>query len=150
MQRLGDDRLVAYLDGELETAQRREVEAWLDADPVARQQLAALADSTHLLRLAYDEVLHEAVPNRLIAAARGETTEAQSAARILPFHGRAAVRTVMSNRRWIALPVAASLFGLVVGGSAVYLGLGKLLPDNAGGRRPAVEAAAANGAWLDN
>ena len=44
MQRLGDDRLVAYLDGELETAQRREVEAWLDADPAARQQLAALAD----------------------------------------------------------------------------------------------------------
>jgi anti-sigma factor RsiW len=47
MQRLDDERLVAYLDGELETAQRREVEAWLDADPAARQQLAALADSTH-------------------------------------------------------------------------------------------------------
>ena len=55
----------------------------------------------------------------------------------------------MSNRRWIALPVAASLFGLVVGGGATYLGLGKLLPDTAG-KRPAVEAAAANGAWLDN
>jgi anti-sigma factor RsiW len=150
MQRLGDDRLVAYLDGELETAQRREVEAWLDADPAARQQLAALADSTHLLRLAYDEVLHEALPDRLIAAARGEAIEVQAGARILPFHGRASVRAVMSKRRWIALPVAASLFGLVVGGGAAYLGIAKLLPDNAAGRRPAVEAAAANGAWLDN
>jgi anti-sigma factor RsiW len=150
MQRLGDDRLVAYLDGELETAQRREVEAWLDTDPAARQQLAALADSTRLVRLAYDEVLHEALPDRLIAAARGETIEAQAGARILPFHGRASVRTVMSKRRWIALPVAASLFGLVVGGGAAYLGIAKLLPDNAAGKRPAAEVAAANGAWLDN
>src|ERR1700757_560667 len=97
MQRLGDDRLVAYLDGELETAQRREVEAWLDADPAARQQLAALADSTHLLRLAYDDVLHEALPDRLIAAARDETIEAQAPAQILRFRGRAAARTVMSK-----------------------------------------------------
>jgi len=89
MQRLGDDRLVAYLDGELETAQRREVEAWLDADPAARQQLAALADSTHLLRLAFDAVLHEPVPDRLIAAARGETAAAQAGAQILPFQRRA-------------------------------------------------------------
>ena len=150
MQRLGDDRLVAYLDGELEPPQRREVEAWLDADPAARQQLAALADSTHLLRLAYDEVLHEALPDRLIAAARGETMEAQAGARILPFRGSASVRTVMSRSRWIALPVAASLFGLLVGGGAAYLGIAKLLPDNAPGKRPAIEVAAANGAWLDN
>jgi anti-sigma factor RsiW len=150
MQRLGEDGLIAYLDGELETAQRREVEAWLDADPAARQQLAALADSTHLLRLAYDEVLHEALPDRLIAAARGETIEAQAPARILSFNGRAGARMVTSNRWWIALPAAASLFGLVVGGGAAYLGIAKLLPDNVAGKRPAVEAAAANGAWLDN
>ena len=35
MQQRSDDRLVAYLDGELEVAQRREVEAWLEADPAA-------------------------------------------------------------------------------------------------------------------
>ena len=150
MQRLGDDRLVAYLDGELETAQRREVEAWLEADPAARQQMTALADSTHLLRLAYDDVLHEALPDRLIAAARGETIAAQAPAQILPFHGRAGARPMVSNRWWIALPVAASLFGLLVGGGAAYLGVAKLLPDSPGGKRPAVEVAAANGAWLDN
>src|SRR4029077_6786662 len=33
---------------------------------------------------------------------------------------------------------------------AAYLGVARLLPDNAAGKRPAVEAAAANGAWLDN
>lgn len=150
MQRLGDDRLVAYLDGELETAQRREVEAWLDADPAARQQLASLTDSTHLLRLAYEDVLHEAVPDRLIAAARGETIEAPVPAQILRFHGHADPRPIVSNRWWIALPVAASLFGLLVGGGAAYLGVAKLVPDNAASKRPAVEVAAANGAWLDN
>ena len=50
MQQRSDDRLVAYLDGELEIGQRREVEAWLDADPAARQRMAALAESTRLLR----------------------------------------------------------------------------------------------------
>ena len=43
MQQRSDDRLVAYLDGELEAAQQSEVEAWLDADPAARQRMAALA-----------------------------------------------------------------------------------------------------------
>jgi anti-sigma factor RsiW len=37
-----------------------------------------------------------------------------------------------------------------VGGGAAYLGVAKLLPDNVPGKRPAVEVAAANGAWLDN
>ena len=37
MQKRSDDRLVAYLDGELETAERREVEAWLDGDPAAQR-----------------------------------------------------------------------------------------------------------------
>jgi anti-sigma factor RsiW len=150
MQRLGDDRLVAYLDGELETAQRREVEAWLDADPAARQQLAALAGTTHLLRLAFDAVVHEPVPDRLIAAARGETAAAQAGAQILPFQRRAGTLAVGPRRWWITLPVAASLFGLFVGGGAAYLGIGKLLPDSVAVKQPAVEAAAANNAWLDN
>ena len=42
MPKRGDDRLIAYLDGEVETTERREIEAWLDADPTARERLAAL------------------------------------------------------------------------------------------------------------
>jgi len=40
MQKRSDDRLIAYLDGELEVAERREIDAWLDADPAAREKLA--------------------------------------------------------------------------------------------------------------
>ena len=75
MSRHSDDRLVAYLDGEIEGQDRQEIEAWLDSDPSARERLAALAQSTELVRQAYDEVMREPLPDRLIAAARGETAE---------------------------------------------------------------------------
>jgi anti-sigma factor RsiW len=149
MQQRSDERLVAYLDGELETAQRREVEAWLDADPEARRQLAALAESARLLRLAFDEVIHEPVPDRLIAAARGETAPARPGVQILPFRGRAQGQA-MASRRWMGLSIAASLFGLLVGGGAAYLGAGKLALDGGAGKQTGFEAAAANNAWLDN
>jgi anti-sigma factor RsiW len=149
MQQRSDDRLVAYLDGELETAQRREVEAWLNADPDARRQLAALAESAHLLRLAFDEVIHEPVPDRLLAAARGETAPAQADAQKLPFRRHIGAPR-LPLRRWVGLPIAASLFGLLIGGSAAYLGVAKGVLDSAGGKQTRLEATAANNVWLDN
>jgi anti-sigma factor RsiW len=59
MQKRSDDRLVAYLDGELEPAEQREVDALLDSDPVLRDQLAGLALSAKLVRRAFDDVLRE-------------------------------------------------------------------------------------------
>src|SRR5207253_2130095 len=96
-----------------------------------------------------DAVLHEPLPDRLIAAARGETA-AQAGAQILPVQGRAGTRAVVSGRWWVTLPAAASLFGLLVGGAAAYIGIGKVVPGNVAVKQPAVEAAAANNAWLDN
>ena len=150
MQQRSDERLVAYLDGELEMAQRREVEAWLDADPAARQRMAALAESAHLLCLALDEAVHEPVPERLIAAARGETAPPQAGAQILPFRRRLGAR-IVAPRRWrMGLPVAASLLGLFVGSGIAYLGAGKLALDGVAGKHAALEATAANNLWLDN
>jgi anti-sigma factor RsiW len=48
------------------------------------------------------------------------------------------------------LPLAASLFGLLLGGSVAYLSVAKLLPGGIGGKQPAVEMAAADNLWLDN
>jgi anti-sigma factor RsiW len=150
MQQRSDDRLVAYADGELEVAQRREVEAWLDADPAARQRLAALAESAHLLRRALDEAAHEPVPDRLIAAARGESAPPQSGAEILPFRRRLGAQ-IVAPRRWrMGLPVAASLLGLLVGTGITYLGVGKLALDGIAGKQAGLEATAANNLWLDN
>jgi anti-sigma factor RsiW len=150
MQQRSDDRLVAYLDGELEVAERPEVEAWLAADPAARQRLTALAESAKLLRLAFDETIREPVPDRLIAAARGETAPPQAGAQILPFRRRLGTQ-ILEPQRWrIGLPIAASVFGLLVGGGATYLGAGRLGLEGVAGKQPVVEATAANNLWLDN
>ena len=150
MQQRSDDRLIAYLDGELEVAERREVEDWLEADPAARLRMAALAESARLLRLALDETIREPVPDRLIAAARGETAPPQAGAQILPFRRRLGT-PILAPRRWrIGLPIAASLFGLLVGGGATYLGASRLGLEGVAGKQPVVEASAANNLWLDN
>ena len=150
MQRPSDDHLVAYLDGELEAAQRHEVETWLNADPAARQRLAALTQSAYLVRLAFDEVMREPVPDRLITAARGGAAPPAGGAQILPMQQRLAGKRTTFHRRWIGLPIAASLLGLLVGGGATYFGFGKLLSEGVGGKQQVLEAAAANNAWLDN
>src|SRR5947207_2654789 len=72
MQKHSDETLVAYLDGELDGAERQHVEAWLAADDAARDRLTGLAQSADLLRNAYCDIVNEPVPERLIAAARGE------------------------------------------------------------------------------
>src|SRR5262245_33533901 len=100
MQKRSDDRLFAYLDGEIETAERREIEAWLATDPAAREKLAAISETANLVRLAFDEVMHEPVPDRLIAAARGETVHSEPSAQVLPFKPRQATDHGGATRRW--------------------------------------------------
>jgi anti-sigma factor RsiW len=153
MQKRSDDRLLAYLDGELEPVERREVETWLDGDPTARDRLAALAQSARLVRRAFDEILHEPVPDRLIAAARGDSPGRGNSSEILPFKPPPAAKRFVRWRRWqVGLPIAASLFGVFVGGSAMYLGIGKFVPADTASAltRPALEASIANNLWLDN
>ena len=151
MQQRNDELLIAYLDGELGPSERREVEGWLDIDPVAREKLVAFAGSAGLVRLAFDEIMHEPIPDRLIAAARGETDLSQPLARVVPFKAlRRSKRSVVSRHWWVGVAVAASLFGLLLGGSIAYLGIARFEPGALGGRQAAAEATAANNAWLDN
>ena len=151
MQKRSDDRLIAYLDGEVDASARHEIEDWLDSDPAARDKLVALAQSAALVRSAFDEVTHEPVPDRLIAAARGERVSAEPSAKILPFRrGQGTGSAPASRRWWLGLPLAASLFGLLLGGTVTYLSVAKLLPGGIGGKQPAVEMAAADSLWLDN
>jgi anti-sigma factor RsiW len=151
MPKRSDDRLIAYLDGELEMAERRDIEAWLEADALARDRLAGLAKSADLVRLAFEPIIHEPVPERLIAAARGETMAAEASAKVVPFKRRQASGRAGLWPGWrIALPIAASLFGLLFGGSVAYLGVGKLTAESVAGKQAAIETAAADNLWLDN
>ena len=151
MQKRSDELLIAYFDGELATSERRDVEMWLDGDPGAREKLASLAESANRVRLAFDEILREPVPNRLIAAARGETASAEPTAKIVPFTGRQISGRLPPLRRWwLGVAAAASLFGILFGASAVYLGVGKLVPGGFVGKQNAGETAMADNLWLDN
>jgi anti-sigma factor RsiW len=150
MQKHSDEALVAYLDGELDSTERGHVEAWLEADSAVRDRLAALAQATDLARSAYADIVNEPLPERLIAAARGETTAAgQHDAEILVLRPNKAAALVRDRRWHIGLAAAAGLFGIVFGGAATYLGIGAL-----SGTSPAAEqqlaATTANNIWLDN
>ena len=149
MQKRSDEALVAYLDGELDAAEQRHVEAWLDADPAVRERLAALAQSADLVRNAYAEIANEPIPERLLAAARGETRAAPQEAEILQLPPRRAAGPMPSRRWHIGMAAAAGLFGLLVGGTGTYLGMGMLVPQSAG-EPPQLAAATAQKIWLDN
>ncbi|HXQ49677.1 MAG TPA: hypothetical protein VN802_01175 [Stellaceae bacterium] len=140
MPKPSDETLIAYLDGELDENARLEIASLIERDPDLRLRAQRLSESAALLRSAFDAVLREPLPQRLIAAARGETQKVVSiAARVK--------RTMAGQRRWwIGVPVAASVVGLLVGG-----GLGYFAGDEQ--RSNAVREAQANlasGSWLDN
>jgi anti-sigma factor RsiW len=150
MQKHSDEALVAYLDGELDNTERRHVEAWLDADPGVRDRLAALAQATELARNAYAEIVNEPLPERLIAAARGETLAAgQQEAEILVLRPNNAAAQVRARRWHIGMAAAAGLFGIVFGGAGTYVGMGLLNRANPEAEQKLV-AATTNNIWLDN
>jgi anti-sigma factor RsiW len=152
MQKQSDEALVAYLDGELDDAACRQLDASIDADPELRERLAALSQSTELVRSAFADVVAEPIPERLIAAARGEsaeTPEPQREAQILVLRGPQRVLRRAAVSGWqIGLAAAAALFGLIVGGAGTYVGMNALTGGNSAGERQ-LAAAAAN-SWLDN
>jgi anti-sigma factor RsiW len=142
MPRPSDEKLVAYLDGELEARERDEIAARLEHDPEVRLRVQRLSESAALLRAAFDEVLREPLPDRLIAAAHGETRSGK----VLRFAGRVRRNMVERRRWWIGVPVAASLMGLVVGA-----GLGYFAGDEQGSTAATeAEAQIASQSWLDS
>jgi anti-sigma factor RsiW len=150
MQKPADELLVAYLDGELDERQRAEVEDWLDRDAALRERVALLGESAALIKAAFDEDLREPLPERLIAAARGETLVADeaTAANVVAFRPKA--KPPVHMRWWVTLPAAASVFGLVVGAGAGYWGIGEVKPPPKPPEPQVAATTGTTGAWLDN
>lgn len=120
--RIEDERLVAYVDGELDAAAARAVEAEMAADPKLAKTVAALRAEVALIRAAYQEPLRAEAPERLVAAIDAAFAERQ-AGRSAPAGGAgwAPGRTLWRTlwRTWIRHPafgaVAASIVAVVVG-----------------------------------
>lgn len=146
MQKPSDEVLIAYLDGEMGEGEILEVVRALARDDDLRAHAERLNASARLIRAAYDDVLRDAVPARLIAAARGERglTALQRLVGCL-----ARWRAALGERPWwIGVPVAASLVGLMVGGGLGYVAG---VEQNASLTAQQDLLAASTGAnWLDN
>jgi anti-sigma factor RsiW len=145
MQKPSDELLIAYLDGELDAGQSAEVAAAISRDPALSRDAQALRESAAALRAAFDEVLHEPVPERLLAAARG-TAGGERIVRFPEPRERTAKRPAASWRQWASLPIAASIASLIVGGGLGYL-VATQTPPQEGPQSQNVPLATN---WLDN
>ncbi len=107
-----DERLVAYVHGELDEAAAREVEIAVAADPALAETVGAWRADTATIRAAYQEPLSAPVPERLVAA----LDEAFAARR-----AGDALGTAWSGRRHAMLgAIAASIIAIVASVSGSY------------------------------
>ncbi len=109
---IDDATLMAFADGELTPEERAEIERALSEDAGLRQKLSAHQKLRAQLSGAYDPVLEEPAPERLLLAAQGARREAE----VVDLSARRAAR--WSVREWGAM--AASLAGgLIIGFGAM-------------------------------
>lgn len=106
--------LFAYVDGELDAAQRARVEAAVAGDPRLAAMLARQKQLKSRLRMEFDPVLDEPVPGRLLRAA-----QAPASATVVDLHAARESRAPRAAPRWALREwgaVAATLaLGLLVG-----------------------------------
>jgi len=147
MQKPDETRLIAYLDGELDEKVQAEVAAWLDHDPALREKAASLAESAVHLRAAFDEVLREPLPSRLVAAARGVTVVSDSKRARFQRAQSGIWRRRLSDRRWLGVSAAASIACLALGtGLGYFAANAPVFSDN----QPTASTNLASTSWLDN
>lgn len=113
---LDESTLIAYVDGELDTQTAREVEAALGRNADARKYVEHLRALAALTRVAFNDTLHDAVPQRLKDAAMA-TVHATAAPRGLGADMANVVTFAPRPRTdWRrALPMAAAVAGVVLG-----------------------------------
>ncbi len=64
----GDDKLSAFLDGELDAEQLAEIKSRAERDPLINAKLERMRETDELVCAAFDAPMHEDVPDRFIAA----------------------------------------------------------------------------------
>lgn len=74
MTKLDEETLMAYVDGELDPRRAAEVEALLVEDPEARATVRIFQESAARVREAFDPILREPVPERLLRAVNAPAT----------------------------------------------------------------------------
>jgi anti-sigma factor RsiW len=96
-----EDELHAYVDNELPTERRGDVEAWLAAHPDDAERVRSWREMAEALHARYDSVADEAVPRRLEIE-----------------------RLVRQPRRFIYSAIAATLVAFIAGGGVGWIAHG--------------------------
>jgi hypothetical protein len=115
-----DDVLMAYVDGELSAEERARVEAAMRTDAEVARRVEQQQSLRASLRATFDEVLREPVPERLLAAARGQTAIGRGST-VSDFAAAAQARDaarearVTAGRRWSWPEWGAIAASLVIG-----------------------------------
>jgi surface antigen len=128
MMTLDEGTLIAYVDGELDPQTAREVESGLAKDDRARKDVEHLRALAALTRVAFNDTLHEAVPQHLKDAALGRTVKGVTISQEQPHSGNVITFTSkgglgsMHRALPLGLAAAAAFAGLVLGlgGGSVY------------------------------
>jgi anti-sigma factor RsiW len=104
---LSDETLMAYVDGELDATTRAEVEAAMLRNPELAQRIARQKALRSRVRLAFQKVADEPVPERLLSAARAAPT-ARRENNVVPLRRK-------PHRRWSWPEWGAMAASLVIG-----------------------------------
>jgi len=116
MSRMDDVMLMAYVDGEVDAATAREIEAAMAADPSIAARAQRMRDGAAISRAAFADVLHEPVPDRLVSTLAGSgNVGAASAANVVHLEPRRSHAPAPGVWGWA---MAAGLAALIVGYSA--------------------------------
>jgi len=150
MSRVDDVMLMAYVDGEMDAATAREIETALAGDPALMLRVQQLRDGAMMARGAFAEVLHEPVPERLIAALGGPAASAKADTgkvrgdNVVPLKRSTSWLPRRSAIGWAAAAsVAALVIGYGAGEMRPQFGFGDL------GLGGGLQNASSN-RWLDN
>jgi negative regulator of sigma E activity len=122
------ETLMAYVDGELDTSARAEVEAAIAQDSALAQEVEKHRALRRQLQSAFEGVLAEPVPDRLIAAARTAPISAPKTT-VADFARARAEKTTKTTRRWSLPQWSAMAACLIVG---LLLGHQLLRPSTSG------------------
>jgi hypothetical protein len=104
-----DETLMAFADGELDDAQRSQIEAAMARDPELARRVSRHRDLRTRVDTAFAPVLTQPVPARLEEVARGTAADARARGNVVRFPARTsrAPATPWRSREWLAM--AASL-----------------------------------------
>ena len=97
-----DEMLMAAVDGELDDAQRREIERVAAQNPRVAARMSAFVRSRDVVVNSFAGVLAEPVPDRLVAAAAGKRTSMGRAVPVWQYAVAASLAVIAGAAGWIA------------------------------------------------